>query len=282
MSGNRGTALLMVFVVVMVGLQVWIMLRPVPVPPPVTLPPEEQKVGEAPDVEFATPANRLRNGVRYKPGEILGLPVTPERTEVAPLPPERLRDYLDPTRDQQQQPAEVIRRLGIRKGATVADIGAGSGYFTFRFADAVGAGGRVWATDISWSALNYLRQRLKNMPRKNVFLVLHDESDCLLPDRSVDLAFICDVHFFHYPTAPRGSRPMEDVERFYQSVRRVLRPGGRLAILEKSAAIEDPDPYRGRLSDAAIVAQLKQCGFTLVKSHAVLRNQYFLVFRPVR
>jgi predicted methyltransferase len=92
-------------------------------------------------------------------------------------------------RDDWQQPDEVLALLAIRPGDRVADLGAGGGYFTFRLAEAVGPGGRVYAVDIDDDMLAHLARRARETGAANVEIVRADADDPRLPDGEIDLLF---------------------------------------------------------------------------------------------
>src|SRR3974390_1525486 len=95
----------------------------------------------------------------------------------------------DPARDEYQKPHEVITALGLKPGEAIADIGAGSGYFTFRLAHHVGDTGRVYAVDISPEMILHLNRRIHDLQVKNVISILSSPDDSLLSDASINLFF---------------------------------------------------------------------------------------------
>ena len=137
--------------------------------------------------------------------------------------------WLDrPERDREEDPDLAIRLLRIQKGATVADVGAGSGNITIRLAKQVGPMGKVYANDIQPGMLEILQKNVAKAKLTNVMPVLGAIDDPKLPAESIDLAIMVDVyHEFSEP------------QKMLQRLREAIKPGGRLVLLEYRA--EDPD-----------------------------------------
>jgi predicted methyltransferase len=176
-----------------------------------------------------------------------------------------------PARDRWQMPNEVLSALDLKAGEVVADIGAGPGYFTMRFARAVGPEGKVYAVDIAAPVLEYLKKEALKQSLSNVQAIVSREDDPLLPSSSVDLAFFCDtVHEI-------SNRPS-----FYRKIRQSLKKRGRMAVIDSIAA----DSSRGggshasgsQVSREATVREAAEAGFRLVKEPKFLPQQYFLIF----
>jgi ubiquinone/menaquinone biosynthesis C-methylase UbiE len=98
----------------------------------------------------------------------------------------------DPQRDAYQKPQEVMMALGVKPGEVIADIGAGSGYFTFRLAHHVGDRGKVYAVDVSPDMIRHVNRRIRELKTTNVVSILADPDDPLLPDGSVNRFFFSD------------------------------------------------------------------------------------------
>ncbi len=174
----------------------------------------------------------------------------------------------DPARDAYQKPHEVVMALNLKEGETVADIGAGSGYFALRFAQHVGPTGRVYAVDISPDMIVHLNQRIRDARLDNVRTVLAVPDDPLLAPASVDDVFICDT--WHHI----GNHP-----RYLATLKALLKPGGRVSIVDFQKKREIPGaPYEIRLAREDVVREFEQSGFRLAKEHTFLPYQYFLVF----
>jgi ubiquinone/menaquinone biosynthesis C-methylase UbiE/broad specificity phosphatase PhoE len=174
----------------------------------------------------------------------------------------------DPQRDAWQKPDQVVRTLRLREGDSVADIGAGSGYFTLRLAAAVGATGRVRAVDISPDMLRHLEQRVREAGLANVEAILAKSDDPLLPPGSIDLVFICDA--WHH---------IDDRPRYLATLARVLKPDGQIAIVdfhERELPVGPPPSMK--LSREQVVSDFTAAGYHLAEEHRFLEYQYFLVF----
>jgi ubiquinone/menaquinone biosynthesis C-methylase UbiE len=174
----------------------------------------------------------------------------------------------DPGRDAYQKPDEVVRALALAPGAAVADIGAGSGYFAVRLAKAVGDAGRVYAVDVSPDMVVHLNRRLRDAGIPNVQTVLSAPDDPLLRDASVDLVFICDT--WHH---------IDERPRYLALLKRVLRPAGRIAIVDfQKRPLSFGPPLEMKIAREDVVKEFQAAGFRLAAEQTFLPHQYFLVF----
>jgi protein-L-isoaspartate O-methyltransferase len=175
-----------------------------------------------------------------------------------------------PERESEEQPSAAIKALGIKPGMIVADVGAGSGYYTVRLAKAVGLGGRVYATDIQPEMIVHLQRRLEGERIENVELVQSTETNPRLPDRQFDLVLMVDVYH-------ELSRPQEVLQR----LRSALKPDGRLVLIEfrkESAWVPIREEHKMSVKEARI--ELEAEGYRFDRVIDVLPWQHILVFRP--
>jgi SAM-dependent methyltransferase len=171
-------------------------------------------------------------------------------------------------REEEEAPDVALDVLKISKGASVADIGAGSGYITVRLAARVGPGGRVFANDVQPQMLNILARRLERAKITNVTLIEGTFDDPRLPPASVDLAIMVDV--YHELSQPQA---------ILRHLREALKPGGRLVLLEYRK--EDPTvPIKPehKMSVAEAKMEVEAEGFTLSKVDEALPRQHILIF----
>jgi arsenite methyltransferase len=177
----------------------------------------------------------------------------------------------DPERDQYQKPAQVIDALGLTPGMRVADLGAGSGYFTRRFVEAVGETGKVYVIDVEPEALKYVEHRLVQMDRpfKAEFILARPDNP-KIPVESVDLIFICNT--YHH---------LENRAEYFRNLKSSLRPGGRIAIVDfyhDDRSGELGFPKRHLVPKETVMEEMAAAGYRLSKEHRMLPKQYFLEF----
>ncbi|HKU45361.1 MAG TPA: class I SAM-dependent methyltransferase, partial [Burkholderiales bacterium] len=166
-----------------------------------------------------------------------------------------------------QKPHEVIEALALPPDAAVADIGAGTGYFSVRLARMLPKG-KVYAADVETSMVQHLAARAKRDELANLVAVQSDMDDARLPGK-VDLALFVDV--VHH---------ISGRESYFRRLKESLKAGGRVAIVDFRPDSEIGPPPRARISAEHVKRQLAAAGFTLVAEHDFLPNQYFLVFKP--
>lgn len=176
----------------------------------------------------------------------------------------------DPKRDNYQKPQEVLAALDLKAGETIADIGAGSGYFTFHIAHHVGPKGRVYAVDVSPDMIRHINRRIRELKTKNVVSILADPDDPLLPERSVNRFFICNV--WHH---------IESQARYLSLLKRMLRPAGEIVMIDfHKKELPFGPPLQMKIAREDLIKQMEDNGFRLSREHAFLPYQYFLVFVP--
>jgi predicted methyltransferase len=189
------------------------------------------------------------------------------------FPPKDLGLLESPDRDIWQKPEQVMDALGIADGSKVADIGAGSGYFTIRLARRVGPNGIVWAEDVQLAMLEAVKRRVaKDVARdiRNVIAVNGTSSDPMLPENSVDAVLILDT----YQEIVQDGNPL----LFLQNVRKALRPGGRVGMIDYKKDGGGPGPDSPRPDPDTVIAVAEQAGLRLMKRETFLPFQFFLIF----
>jgi cyclopropane fatty-acyl-phospholipid synthase-like methyltransferase len=176
------------------------------------------------------------------------------------------KEFDDPARDAWQMPSRVIDALGLRPGQAVADIGAGTGYFSSRLARAAAAP-TVYAVDIEPSMIEYLRSRAAKEGLKNLTPVLAGADSPNLP-APVDTILIVDT-YHHIPNRVA----------YFTKLKGSLKPGGTLAIVDFRKDAPSGPPAEFRFTPDQISAELEQAGFSLATQHGFLPRQMFLLYR---
>lgn len=180
--------------------------------------------------------------------------------------------WLDrPERDEEELPERLLRALQLNASDVVADIGSGTGFFTFRIAGLVPSG-RVYAVDVQEALVDTIRVRADRQGLRNVTAVLGREDDPALPAERLDLALIVSsYHEFSYP------------REMLVALRGALKPGGRLVIVEyraEDATIPIADLHR--MSEAQIIREGEAAGYEFRQRIDVLPQQHIVVFqRPL-
>ena len=177
-----------------------------------------------------------------------------------------------PERETEEQPDRALDLIGIAPGSTVADVGAGAGYMTWRMAERVGPNGKVYANDIQPEMLELLRRNMRERNLQNYQAILGAMDDPRLPASALDLILLVDVyHEFHQP------------QEMLRGMRAALKPDGRLVLVEYKG--EDPTiPIRPehKMTVAQVKAELEPEGFRLDKLIDTLPRQHILIFRKAR
>ena len=174
-----------------------------------------------------------------------------------------------PERESEERPDQALDSIGVQKGSTVADIGAGVGYFTWRMAERVGPNGVVYGEDIQQQMLDMLAKNMSDRRITNVRAVRGTPEDPKLPANSLDLVLMVDVyHEFSEP------------EKMLDHLRDAMKPKGRIVFLEYRA--EDPRvPIREehKMTVAQVRAEVEPEGFKFDKAIEVLPQQHIIIFR---
>jgi len=190
--------------------------------------------------------------------------------EIAQVMGHQAADWLErPERESEEKPDLLVEALKLEPGDSVADIGAGTGYFARRLARKVGETGKVYAVDIQPEMLVLLTNKMAELKIRNVKPVLGTITDPKLPTNSVDLVLMVDVYH-------EFSHPFEMVEAICRS----LKPGGRLVFVEYRA--EDPTVPIKRLhkmTEAQVRKEATPHPLVWEQTLGVLPRQHIILFR---
>ena len=224
---------------------------------------------------------KISSAVRHVVGAALiaaaAATLAAQQTGVHPVSGRRFAEVMDAAgapwldrsdRDIEEAPDEALNIIGVKKGSTVADVGAGSGYMTVKLAKRVGNTGIVYATDIQPAMMALLDERMKKQKITNVRSVIGTVDDPKLPAASIDMALLVDVYH-------EFSQPQVMLRRIHEA----LKPGGRLVLLEYKK--EDPSiPIRPehKMTVGEAKQEVEAEGFKLGRVSDELPRQHVLIF----
>ena len=167
--------------------------------------------------------------------------------------------------------SDIVRQLRLTQGQAVADIGAGTGFFTLLMAQEVGATGKVYAVDIARNFVDAAVQRASDAGLTTVTGVVNDQHSVKLPPHSIDLAFISDTyHHFEFPKST------------VRSIHTALKPGGEMVIIDFIRDSEVSSSWvrnHVRAGEREVIKEIEAEGFELIEDLDFLQTQFYLRFR---
>ena len=165
---------------------------------------------------------------------------------------------------------DVVQALGLKAGMDIADIGAGTGFYSLLFAEQVGNSGNVFAVDVTDDFVRNIKRRASENNLNNIHAVLSKQKDARLDSHSIDMAFICNTyHHFEYP------------QSMLASIHRALRPGGTLIIIDYRKQPGTSSSWvmsHVRSGKQSVIHEIEQAGFKFDSESAILKENYFLRF----
>ncbi len=167
----------------------------------------------------------------------------------------------------------IIESLHIQEGYAIADIGAGGGYFTLKFAEKVGKTGKVYAVDTQPKYLDFIRREAECQGDDNIILVLATEDAVGLPESALDLIFARNM--FHHLTEPG---------QYFHNLKRFLKPTGKVAIIDHKpkGGFSFVSLFRHHTPEEVILQEMENAGYYLVESFDFLSEQAFDIFAVKR
>jgi ubiquinone/menaquinone biosynthesis C-methylase UbiE len=172
-----------------------------------------------------------------------------------------------PNRKVEEMPDQVIRHMNLKPDEVVADVGAGTGYFTFRLSPML-PGGKILAVEIQLEMLEIIKKRAREMQVKNVFPIRGTLKDPNLPDAGVDAVLMVDAyHEFSYP------------REMMEAIIRALKPDGRVVVIEYRG--EDPQvakPPHHKMTEAQLIKEMAAVGLRWQETKDFLPQQHFMIF----
>lgn len=165
---------------------------------------------------------------------------------------------------------DVTQALELKEGMDIADIGAGTGFYSLLFAEQAGKSGKVFAVDVTDDFVRNIERRAAENNLKNIHAVLSEQKNTRLDADSIDMAFVCNTyHHFEYP------------QSMLASIHRALRPGGTLVIIDYRKHHGTSSSWvmsHVRSGKQSIIKEIEQAGFKLHAESDILKENYFLRF----
>jgi SAM-dependent methyltransferase len=182
--------------------------------------------------------------------------------------------FNNPRREEWEKTSLLINALQIKPGDYIADVGCGTGYYTFPFAEKAGPTGRVFAIETNEKHVEYITDFVKRNRVSNVRPIRSKINDICLNEK-VDMVYLCSLYPMIYLTSMEKPKDM-----FFESIKQAMKPGGRLVIVDNDIVELPTIPYHASCIDRRLViAQLKYYGFRLVATHQFIPQRYMLVFQ---
>lgn len=171
--------------------------------------------------------------------------------------------------DPANKPDQILDALNVQSGQTVADIGAGGGYFTLRLADIVGSNGHVFAVDTNPGFLEFIKATAQERGVDNVEVILVTEETPPLPRESLDLIFMRNL-----------THHLSNRVAYFAHLRRTLKPEGRIAVIEytRSSGSRFHQMFGHFVPKEVIVAEMREAGYRLNQDFGFLPKQSFTIF----
>ena len=184
------------------------------------------------------------------------------------FPPDKIF-LLEEPRDWQDT-EKIMEKMHLKKGDIVADIGAGSGYFTIPLASRVGEKGLVFAEDIQIEMINYISKKVETLELKNVRVIFGKTEDPSLLDNFFNLVFLANTY-----------HELEKPYMLLENIRKDLRYYGRLAIIDWDPTKKSPfgPPVEEKIPEDTAIKEIERAGFELIEKHNIMPYHYFLVFK---
>ena len=179
-----------------------------------------------------------------------------------------VKAFEDPERVKWQKPAEVVKAMDLRAGDVVADIGAGTGYFTRLFALAVGTEGKAIGLDIEESMVNYMKEDARKLGFANYEAKVVPTDDARLAPDSIDVVFLSNT--YHH---------IANRVDYFKAVAKGLKKDGRVIIVDFYKNTDFGPPRDHKLAKAVALKEMNEAAYQLVKTHNILEHQYFLEFK---
>lgn len=168
------------------------------------------------------------------------------------------------------RPDQILSAINLKPGQSIADIGSGGGYFSFRFAGSVGESGKVYAVDENKGYLDLIRRDAEEIGVQNMIVVHAAEGDLNLPEKALDYVFMRNV-----------THHVKDRVKYFKDLRRYLGPDGRVVVIEykEGKACTFRRLFGHHVPKETIEREMREAGYGLEKEFDFLPEQHFSIYK---
>jgi arsenite methyltransferase len=171
--------------------------------------------------------------------------------------------------DPGNKPDLILESIALQRGQKIADIGAGGGYFTLRFAEITGNEGKVYAVDTKPDFLDFIKNIARKKNTNNVVTILSGEDKLDLPERELDFIFMRNITH-HIP----------DRSKYFESLKKFLKPDGRIAVIEykPTRSFSFRGMFGHHVPKESIMEEMEEAGYSLEQEFDFLPEQHFTIY----
>jgi ubiquinone/menaquinone biosynthesis C-methylase UbiE len=191
-----------------------------------------------------------------------------------------LEDFIlfnNPRRENWEKTSEMVRSLNLKPGTSIADIGSGPGFFTFKFSSLVGDKGHVYAIDTVKEHLDYINNFVSRNGINNVNTIQTTEHNIGLGNEQVDVAWMCSLYHIIYVTYNEKAK-----DEFIESIKKALKKDGILYVADNGLVPDGVLPYHAPYIDKnLLIGQFQSYGFRLIRQYQFIPQRYILAFKKL-
>ena len=171
------------------------------------------------------------------------------------------------------KPDQIVEAMALKPGQSIADIGAGGGYFSLRFAEMVSGKGKVYALDTNPDFLEFIKNSAKEKKLNNVITNLATEDRLDLPEKSLDFIFMRNI-----------THHISNRVKYFKNLKKFLKPDGKIIIIEykPSKSFSFRGLFGHHVAKETIIREMKEAGYLLEKEFVFLPEQHFTIYRGVK
>jgi len=171
--------------------------------------------------------------------------------------------------DPKNKPDQIMKIVVLGQGQSVADIGAGGGYFSFRFAEIVGENGRVYAVDTNQKFIEFISKNAREQKLNNIYPILARKDKLNMAEQSLDLIFMRNV-----------THHLSDRTQYFEKLKQSLKPDGKIVIIDykPSKSFSFSGMYGHHVAKDIIIQEMKDAGYLLEQDFGFLPQQHFTLY----